>query len=46
MSGHVVKRGKKYSIVVEMGNDETGKRKQKWYSGWTKKDATDLPDTA
>jgi integrase len=44
MSGHVVKRGKKYSIVVEMGNDETGKRKQKWYSGYrTKKDAeTDL----
>jgi integrase len=44
MSGHVVKRGKKYSIVVEMGNDETGKRKQKWYSGYrTKKEAeTDL----
>ena len=44
MSGHVVKRGKKYSIVVEMGNDETGKRRQKWYSGYrTKKEAeTDL----
>lgn len=45
MSGHIVKRGKRYSIVLEVGtNPLTGKRKQKWISGYrTKKDAqTDL----
>lgn len=32
-SGHIVRRGKGYTIVLEMGN-ETGKRKQRWFSGY------------
>ena len=40
MRGHIRKRGSKYSIVVDIGRDENGKRKQKWYSGFkTKKEA-------
>ncbi len=40
MRGHIRKRGSTYSIVVDIGNDENGKRKQKWYSGYkTKKEA-------
>lgn len=41
MRGHIVKRGKdSYSIVVELGHDATGKRKQQWVSvKGTKKDA-------
>lgn len=40
MRGSVVKRGKKYSIVIFMGTDENGKKKQKWMSGFnTKKEA-------
>lgn len=37
----VYKRGSKYCFVVELGRDEiTGKRKQKWFSGYkTKKEA-------
>ncbi|MCY6485341.1 site-specific integrase [Clostridium aestuarii] len=40
MRGHVRKRGKTYSFVVDIGRDENNKRKQKWYSGYkTKKEA-------
>lgn len=40
MRGHIRKRGSTYSIVVDIGRDENGKRKQKWYSGYkTKKEA-------
>lgn len=41
MRGSVVKRGDGYSIVVELERDPiTGKRRQKWHSGYrTKKDA-------
>ncbi len=41
MRGSVVKRGKSYSIVVDLGRDpETRKRQQKWHSGYrTKRDA-------
>lgn len=45
MKGHIRKRGSTYSIVVDIGkNPETGKRQQKWFSGYkTKKEAqTDL----
>ncbi len=38
MSGHVVKRGKGYTIVIEMGA-EGGRRKQKWISGYPTKKA-------
>lgn len=45
MRGHIRKRGNKYAIVVDLGRDHTGKRKQKWFSGYdTKKQAEkDLP---
>lgn len=40
MRGHIRKRGSTYSVVVDTGRDENGKRKQKWYSGYkTKKEA-------
>lgn len=40
MRGHIRKRGSTYSIVVDIGRDENGKRKQKWFSGYKKeKDA-------
>lgn len=38
MKGHVAKKGKKYYIVIEMERNEvTGKRKQKWLSGYVRK---------
>ncbi|MEC1744166.1 site-specific integrase [Schinkia azotoformans] len=45
MKGHIRKRGNKYAIVVDLGRDHNGKRKQKWFSGYEKKkDAEkDLP---
>ena len=40
MRGHITKRGSKWSIVVDVGRDENGKRKQKRFSGFkTKKEA-------
>lgn len=41
MRGSVVKRGSGYAVVVELGRDpETGKRRQKWHSGYrTRKEA-------
>jgi hypothetical protein len=40
MRGTILKRGKKWSIVVDIGKDIKGKRKQKWFSGFrTKKEA-------
>ncbi|MBZ8121439.1 tyrosine-type recombinase/integrase [Bacillus thuringiensis] len=41
MKGHIRKRGNKYCIVIDIGPDpETGKRRQKWFSGYkTKKEA-------
>lgn len=41
MKGHVRKRGSKWCFVLDIGRDETtGKRKQKWFSGFnTKKEA-------
>lgn len=45
MKGHISKRGSKWSIIVDIGNDpKTGKRRQKRFSGYnTKKEAqTDL----
>lgn len=40
MRGTVIKRGKKWTVVVDIGRDNNGKRKQKWFSGFrTKKEA-------
>ncbi len=39
MRGHIRKRGSTYSIVVDIGIDPaTGKRKQKWFSGYKSQD--------
>jgi integrase len=35
MRGHVRKRGKKWTVVLDAGTDERGKRKQRWHSGFT-----------
>lgn len=37
MRGSVIKRGKTYSIVYDIGKDSTGKRIQKWESGFPSK---------
>lgn len=37
MRGSIIKRGSKYSIVVDVGRDINNKRKQQWFSGYTKK---------
>ena len=40
MQGTITKKGTKWYIVVDLGKDEKGKRKQKWISGFrTKKEA-------
>lgn len=41
VKGHIAKKGKRYYIVVDIGRDpKTGKRQQKWFSGYrTKKEA-------
>ena len=40
MRGHVRKRGSKWAVVVDIGRDEEGKRRQKWHSGFrTKREA-------
>jgi integrase len=42
MRGHVRKRGKKWSVVLDVGTDERGKRKQRWHSGYrTRNEAED-----
>jgi integrase len=35
--GHVAKKGKRYYVVLDVGVDERGKRKQKWLSGFDTK---------
>jgi integrase len=35
--GHVRKRGRKWSIVLDVGTDEHGKRKQRWHSGFERR---------
>lgn len=40
MKGSVIKRGSKYSVVIDAGRDANGKRIRKWHSGFdTKRDA-------
>ncbi len=40
MKGTVIKRGAKWSVVLDLGRDENGKRIRRWHSGFrTKKDA-------
>lgn len=47
MRGHIRKRGNKYAIIVYLGVDpQTGKKRQKWFSGYkSEKEAEDdLPN--
>lgn len=37
MKGSIVKRGDSYSIVIDIGRDAFGKRKQRWFSGFKNK---------
>jgi len=40
MRGHVRKRGATWSVVIDVGRDDDGRRRQKWQGGFrTKKDA-------
>ena len=40
MRGCITKKGSTYSIIVDLGRDKNGKRKQKWFNGFkTKKEA-------
>ena len=40
MRGHVRKRGKGWVVVTDIGRDESGKRQQRWHSGYgTRKEA-------
>ena len=37
MRGSVIKRGGSWSVVIDIGRDETGKRIRKWHSGFESK---------
>lgn len=37
MKGSIVKRKDSYSIVIDVGRDAFGKRKQRWFSGFKSK---------
>ena len=40
MRGHIRKRGRSWTLVVDTGVDETGRRKQQWRGGFaTKREA-------
>ena len=41
MRGHVRKRGKMWAVVVDVGRDANGKRKQKWHSGFKRRKEAD-----
>lgn len=41
MRGHIRKRGSTWAVVVDLGADDSGRRRQKWHSGYrTKREAT------
>ncbi len=41
MRGHIRRRGSTWAVVVDLGVDERGRRRQKWHSGFkTKKEAS------
>lgn len=42
MRGHIRKRGSTWAVVVDVGRDASGKRRQKWHSGFrTKREASE-----
>lgn len=34
MKGSITKKGNTYSVIIDIGNDKNGKRRQKWFSGY------------
>jgi integrase len=34
MKGSIIRRGRKWSVVIDLGRDETGKRIRRWHSGF------------
>ena len=41
MRGHIRKGGSTWAVVVDLGRDDSGRRRQKWHSGYkTKREAT------
>lgn len=44
--GTVVKRGTKWSVVLDFGRDETGRRIRKWHSGFATEKAAEKARTA
>jgi integrase len=41
MRGHIRKRGKSWAVVLDVDRDETGRRRQRWHSGFsTRREAT------
>ncbi len=41
MRGHIRRRGNKWAVIVDVGLDQNGRRKQRWHSGFdTKRDAS------
>src|SRR5437016_5912912 len=41
MRGHIRRRGTRWAVVIDAGRDETGRRRQKWHSGYaTKREAS------
>lgn len=38
MKGSIIKRNNSYSIVIDVGRDAFGRRKQRWFSGFKNKD--------
>lgn len=42
MRGHIRKRGNTWAVVVDIGRDECGRRRQRWHSGFrTKREASE-----
>ena len=39
MNGHVTKKGSKYYVVIELERDANGKRRRKWFGGYSTKKA-------
>jgi integrase len=42
MRGHIVRRGERFHVVVDIGRREDGRRKQKWYSGFEDRKAAEV----
>jgi hypothetical protein len=39
MRGTIIKRGATYSVVLDLGRDDSGRRVRRWHSGYKTKEA-------